>query len=65
MAGGPGDWGRDRYLELSATVGRQVTWEPNGEGKAVDVDESGALVVETETGRQSLIAGEIRHLRAV
>ncbi|HKY46513.1 MAG TPA: biotin--[acetyl-CoA-carboxylase] ligase [Acidimicrobiia bacterium] len=65
LAGGPGDWGRNRYLDLSATVGRRVTWEPDGEGKAIDIDETGALVVETTTGRKSLIAGEIRHLRAV
>ncbi|HUP17863.1 MAG TPA: biotin--[acetyl-CoA-carboxylase] ligase [Acidimicrobiia bacterium] len=65
LAAGPREWGRSRYLELSATVGRRVTWEPNGEGKAIDVDESGALVVETTTGRKSLIAGEIRHLRTV
>lgn len=63
MADDPGEWGRTRYLELSATVGRQVTWEPDGQGKAIDIDESGALVVETATGRRSLIAGQIRHLR--
>lgn len=63
MAGGPGDWGRDRYLELSATVGRRVTWEPNGEGTAIDVGTDGSLIVETDHGVQELIAGEIRHLR--
>jgi biotin-(acetyl-CoA carboxylase) ligase len=65
MAGGPGDWGRDRYLELSATVGRRVTWEPNGEGTAIDVGADGSLIVETDHGVQKLIAGEIRHLRTV
>lgn len=63
MSAGPHDWGRSDYVARSATIGRRVTWEPNGEGNAIDIDESGALVVETETGRKSLIAGEIRHLR--
>ena len=65
IAGGPDDWGRSRYLQLSATIGRQVTWEPNGEGQAIDIGDDGSLVVETELGIQRLIAGEIRHLRAV
>jgi BirA family biotin operon repressor/biotin-[acetyl-CoA-carboxylase] ligase len=65
MAGSPDDWGRSRYLELSATVGRQVSWEPTGQGKAIDIGDDGSLVVETELGIQRLIAGEIRHLRAI
>ena len=65
ISAGPSEWGRSEYLALSATVGRRVTWEPNGEGKALDVDETGALVVQTESGRQTLNAGEIRHLRTV
>ncbi len=65
MAAGPNEWGRSRYLELSATVGRRVTWEPNGEGEVVDIGVDGSLVVETAYGRQNLIAGEIRHLRTV
>ena len=65
LAGSPGDWGRSRYLELSATVGRQVTWEPNGQGRALDIGDDGSLLVETEHGTERLIAGEIRHLRAI
>lgn len=65
MAGGPEDWGRNRYLELSATVGRRVTWEPDGRGKAIDIGDDGSLLVETEHGPERLIAGEIRHLRTV
>jgi BirA family transcriptional regulator, biotin operon repressor / biotin---[acetyl-CoA-carboxylase] ligase len=63
MAVRPGDWDRGRYLELSATIGRSVTWEPNGEGKAIDIGNDGSLIVETAQGTQRLIAGEIRHLR--
>ncbi len=65
MSAGPANWGRDRYLELSATVGRSVTWEPGGEGQAIDIGTDGSLIVATVTGTQSLIAGEIRHVRAV
>ena len=61
----PQSWGRAEYLERSATVGRRVTWEPNGVGNALDVDDRGALVVETENGIEHLLAGEIRHLRAI
>ena len=60
----PQEWGRAEYLERSVTVGRRVTWEPNGVGNALDVDERGALVVETDHGIDRLLAGEIRHLRA-
>ena len=61
----PQEWGRAEYLERSVTVGRRVTWEPNGVGTALDVDERGALVVETDHGLDRLLAGEIRHLREV
>ena len=61
----PEDWGRSEYLALSGTVGRTVTWEPAGRGKAIDIGEEGSLIVETETGSERLIAGEVRHLRAV
>jgi biotin-(acetyl-CoA carboxylase) ligase len=42
-----------------------VTWEPNGQGKAIDIGDDGSLMVETDQGTERLIAGEIRHLRAV
>ena len=65
MSAGPTKWGREKYLNLSVTLGRRITWEPNGEGKAIDIGSDGSLVVETESGPQNLIAGEIRHLRMV
>lgn len=61
----PQNWGRTEYLERSVTVGRRVTWEPNGLGKVLGIDERGALVVETENGIDRLLGGEIRHLREV
>ena len=61
----PQDWGRPEYLQRSVTIGRRVTWEPEGIGNVLDVDDRGALVVETENGIERLLAGEIRHLRTI
>lgn len=63
ISAGPSNWGRNEYLNLSVTLGRTLTWEPDGQGKAIDIDENGALVVETEKGIDRLLAGEIRHIR--
>jgi biotin-[acetyl-CoA-carboxylase] ligase BirA-like protein len=65
LESGPEQWGRLEYLRLSATVGLDITWEPTGQGRAVDIDDTGALIVKTNTGQERLIAGEITHLRPV
>ncbi|HEY9784561.1 MAG TPA: biotin--[acetyl-CoA-carboxylase] ligase [Candidatus Obscuribacterales bacterium] len=53
----------DRWRALSVTLGKNVRTESSGktiEGTAIDIDDSGALIVETSTGiRQTLHAGEI------
>jgi BirA family biotin operon repressor/biotin-[acetyl-CoA-carboxylase] ligase len=49
------------WRERDALLGRPVHWE-GGEGTAAGVDESGALLVETASGRVSLDVGEV-HLR--
>jgi BirA family transcriptional regulator, biotin operon repressor / biotin---[acetyl-CoA-carboxylase] ligase len=49
-----------------ATLGRRVRVELAAEvvvGVAVEVDDSGHLVVETATGRQTVAAGDVVHLR--
>lgn len=55
------------YLKRCGTIGRDVTATlPAGGsivGKAVDVDELGRLVVDGETGRTAIAAGDILHLR--
>ncbi len=58
-------WQADEYRSRSATIGRQVSWEPGGTGLAVDVDDRGRLIVQTEAGLVTLAAGEVRHLRPV
>jgi len=58
---------RQRYLQLSATVGRQVQVSlPGGRllsGTARDVDATGRLVVATEGGLVPVSAGDVIHVR--
>jgi BirA family biotin operon repressor/biotin-[acetyl-CoA-carboxylase] ligase len=54
------------WRSLSATLGHQVritTLAKTFEGEAVDIDESGALLVRKETGAmERVIAGDCRHI---
>jgi BirA family biotin operon repressor/biotin-[acetyl-CoA-carboxylase] ligase len=56
------------YREVCVTLGRRVrATGTNGivvEGEAIDVDETGALVVRTATGLEPVHSGEIEHLRS-
>lgn len=56
-------WQIDEYRRACATIGRDITWEPDGAGRAVDVADDGALVVETSTGRETLHSGAVSHVR--
>jgi len=60
---GPAVWPRDEYRQCSVTLGRDITWSPDGAGRAVDIAEDGALVVSTPGGVTTLHAGEVRHVR--
>ncbi len=55
----------DQWKEMTSTIGKQVTIETCGEichGKAIDVDESGALVIQQEDGSQKkIIYGDCFH----
>ncbi|MFA9417839.1 biotin--[acetyl-CoA-carboxylase] ligase [Natrinema sp. HArc-T2] len=56
------------WRELSHTLGQRVRVDrPSGEvvGDAVDVTESGALVIETDEGTETVSAGDCEHLRPV
>jgi BirA family biotin operon repressor/biotin-[acetyl-CoA-carboxylase] ligase len=69
--GPPGDPGtsglRRAYLDLSATVGRDVRVErpagPVTAGRATGLDADGQLIVEGPAGREAVSAGDVRHLR--
>jgi BirA family biotin operon repressor/biotin-[acetyl-CoA-carboxylase] ligase len=50
------------WRERDALSGRTVRWS-GGEGTATGIDESGALVVATPSGRVTLDAGEVHLLR--
>jgi BirA family biotin operon repressor/biotin-[acetyl-CoA-carboxylase] ligase len=54
------------WREYAATLGQRVRVETPGgviEGEAVDVEFPGALVVETDRGRERVHAGDCEHLR--
>jgi BirA family transcriptional regulator, biotin operon repressor / biotin---[acetyl-CoA-carboxylase] ligase len=50
------------WSERDALRGRTVRWQ-GGEGTAAGIDESGALIVDTSSGRVTLDAGEVHLLR--
>jgi BirA family biotin operon repressor/biotin-[acetyl-CoA-carboxylase] ligase len=56
----------DAWSVLSATIGRSVEITrrdaPSVRGRALAVDERGALVVETEHGTETVSSGEVEHL---
>lgn len=56
-------WPIDDYREACVTIGRPITWDPDGAGTAVDVSNDGALLVETPEGRKPLYSGAVRHVR--
>ncbi len=63
LSRGPDDWGRAEYVDRCATLGRDIVWEPEGRGCAVDISADGALEVDTREGRVVLRAGEVRAVR--
>jgi len=58
---------RERYRRACATLGRQVeVTRPDGgvlRGRAVDLTDGGALLVEVAGRRQAVAAGDVHHLR--
>ena len=58
-------WPREEYQRACATLGREITWLPDGRGRAAQVNASGGLVVETDAGTVVLTAGEVREVRPV
>ena len=63
VAGEPGGWPHDEYRRRCSTLGREVTWIPDGTGTAVDISPDGGLVVETDTGRRTLTSAAVAELR--
>ena len=63
VAVGPGGWDRSAYRLRCVTLGADVIWEGGDGGKAVDIDESGGLVVESSQGRVVLRSGQVSDVR--
>ena len=59
----PEDWPREEYRRLCSTIGREVTWVPDGRGRAVDVSPEGGLVVVTSRGTVTLVSGAVSEVR--
>jgi len=56
-------WPISDYRAACVTLGREITWEPDGSGKAVDVNKDGELVVEQSGKLRAINSGAIRHVR--
>lgn len=59
---------RQAWRERSCTLGHEVRVEADGRelsGEAEDIDEGGALVVRTPSGRVRVVAGDVRFVRRV
>ncbi len=56
-------WPIDEYREGCVTLGREIVWEPRGSGKAIDVAESGALLVTVGDDVVEVHSGAVRHVR--
>jgi len=56
-------WPLDDYRAACVTMAREITWEPEGAGVAVDITAQGELVVERNGKRQTINSGAIRHVR--
>ncbi len=59
---------RDGYRDRSATLGRLVRIEAldgSWEGRAIDVDDDGHLLVEVQGEVRTVVAGDVVHLRAI
>jgi BirA family transcriptional regulator, biotin operon repressor / biotin---[acetyl-CoA-carboxylase] ligase len=57
------DWPLDEYRRTCLTIGRRITWHPDGAGLARDVSEEGALVVESDGTTITLGSGSVDHVR--
>ena len=59
----PHSFNRMRYHELCRTVGTNITWRPDGGGRAIGIDAHGAHMVETDSGSVVLRSDEVSHVR--
>ena len=60
-----GAWDRDAYIAACSTIGQTITWQGGGPGKALTVDDSGGLVVMSDTSPMTLRSGVVQTVRGV
>lgn len=58
-------WPIEEYRAVCTTIGEDIVWEPAGTGRAIGVDEDGALLVETRDGVETVHSGAVRHVRPI
>jgi len=63
LAGLPASFNKARYLEICRTLGRNITWQPGGSGRALGITADGGLIVETAEGQMTIRSGEVSHVR--
>ncbi|MGA7096622.1 MAG: biotin--[acetyl-CoA-carboxylase] ligase [Acidimicrobiia bacterium] len=56
-------WPLQEYRETCLTLGRRITWEPDGAGLAREVSDDGGLIVEVGASKLILQSGAVRHVR--
>lgn len=59
----PGGWPYEEYRSRCSTIGQEITWVPDGRGRAIDVSPEGGLVVATSRGHVTLISGAVSEVR--
>lgn len=59
----PDRWPRAEYRDRCVTLGRAITWEPDGSGRAVDVQPDGSLEVDSGAGPVTVSAGAVHQVR--
>lgn len=64
LSGEASDWPREEYRRRCSTIGREITWSPDGRGRAVDVTPEGGLQVETPRGSITLTSGSVTEVRS-
>ena len=62
-AAGPQHWGHAEYTNRCVTIGKQIRWEPAGEGIVDSVSATGELVVRTEQGIVHLRSADVWEVR--
>ncbi|MCZ6662615.1 MAG: biotin--[acetyl-CoA-carboxylase] ligase [Actinobacteria bacterium] len=56
-------WPVDEYRDRCVTIGRSISWEPDGSGLAVDVNVAGELLVEADGDIRAIRSGAVSHIR--